>query len=533
MGNKRSAMKRGVSALVGTALVVSALAGCADGESKPGAAGSESPKADKKMLLKFWSYTPDKTNLQGYGMNFLRQKFNIDIDFYAVPNETLKEKLQLMLSSKDIPDWWKPQSYSDYDKYVSQGLVAEIPEDLLEQYAPKYMAWLRKNTGSGDPFRYVRRSGKVYQMQDMWTIGPKSTVVGFRDDWLKKVGIAKTPETIEEMETALAKFRNDDPDGNGKKDTYGITGTAIGVAGIFSSVFGAFGVYPGTFTEDNGKVVLGEIESAAKDALTVLQRWYKNELIDPEFVTNKGANKDDKMINGKAGVAEAAWWSFIPQAAFFSGVYYEKTREKNPSAAWVTIGGPKGPAGKSGMIQSTPFSATGVVFGKHMEKDRDKLIKYLQVFDDTISNPDTFEATNYGEKGKTFKVSEDGSYEFIPPYDKEEEQIKYGVGPWYSIPRSFNDYEMQAKFMTKKSLIPVRQAAESKGTGKYDILSPTQRPVYNEYKERLDQFTLQTFIDFITGRKPVSEFDSFVAEWKKMGGDKVLEEAQLKFKELK
>ena len=37
----------------------------------------------------------------------------------------------------------------------------------------------------------------------------------WRDDWLKKVGIDKIPETLDEAETAFYKFRNDDPDGNG------------------------------------------------------------------------------------------------------------------------------------------------------------------------------------------------------------------------------------------------------------------------------------------------------------------------------
>lgn len=57
-------------------------------------------------------------------------------------------------------------------------------------------------------------------------------------------------------------------------------------------------------------------------------------------------------------------------------------------------------------------------------------------------------------------------------------------------------------------------------------LAPFSKPVYNETQDKLKQFTLTTFIDFITGRKSLNEFDGFVAEWRKMGGDKVLEEAQ-------
>lgn len=485
------------------------------------------------MKLMFWSFYADKNNLNGFAMNTLREKFNIDADFYTTTGEAYKEKLQLMLASGEVPDWWKMNWWEDYDKFVDQGVGAEIPEELLNDYAPHYVAWLKKNAGEGDPFRYVRRNGKIYSMQDMWTLGSKYKVLGFREDWLNKVGITKAPETLDEMEAALTKFRNDDPDGNGKKDTYGITGTAENVNSIFSSVFGAFGVYPGAFVEENGKVVRGEISPKAKDALTLLNSWYKKELIDPEFIVNKSSNVDDKVVSQKVGAVENAWWAFIPKDAFYEGLYYEKIRETNPDAKWSVIGGPKGPDGAFGITQDNPFNAPGIQFGKQLEKDQPKLIKYLQVFDDTISNIDTWEKTNYGEKGKTFQVTADGSYEFLAPYDKEDEQIKFGVGPYYSIPRSFNDYDMQAPFMTKKALLPIRQEAESKGTGKYDILQPLQKPVYNEFVEPLKQLTIQNFIDFITGKRPIGEFDKFVEEWNAAGGKQVMEEAQQKFDEMK
>lgn len=40
-----------------------------------------------------------------------------------------------------------------------------------------------------------------------------------------------------------------DPDGNGVKDTYGITAMASSgsIGGMFSFVFGAYGVHPGIF----------------------------------------------------------------------------------------------------------------------------------------------------------------------------------------------------------------------------------------------------------------------------------------------
>lgn len=523
-----------MSAALSLALLTLLLAGCGGGEgTKSGETGETGETGkDQKMVLKFWSFYPDKTNIDGYAMNYLRNKFNIDVEFITSTGEAYKEKLQLDISSGNIPDWWKDLSFTDYDRMVSQSVVAEIPEDLLAEHAPNYMKWLKENTGMEDPLSYIRRDGKVYAMPDLWTLGTNAEVIGLREDWLNKVGITKMPETIEEYEIALGKFRNDDPDGNGKKDTYGLTGTASGLGEIFTTVFGAFGVYPGAFVEKDGTIILGEIEPGAKEALTVLNRWYTNELIDPEFVVNKPKNRDDKIINEKAGAVEYAWWEFIPREAFYSGLFHDKIKEKNGDVSWAISAGPKGPRGESGTTQGNPFSSSGIMFGKHLENDRDKMIKYIQIFNDTAFNFETQANMKYGEKDKTYKVTEDGSYEFIPPYDKEEEQIKFGVGNYYSASGSFNDYELQKPFMTKKSLQPVREKAEAVGQGKYDVLQPVHKPIFNEYSEQLNQFATQSFIDFITGRKPLSEFDSYVEEWKKMGGSKVMEEAQQKYDEL-
>lgn len=86
--------------------------------------------------------------------------------------------------------------------------------------------------------------------------------------------------------------------------------------------------------------------------------------------------------------------------------------------------------------------------------------------------------------------------------------------------------------MTKSKYMDIRNEAESKGEGKYDILQPLHKPVFNEYGDRLDQFTAKNFIDFITGRRSLDQFDQFVEEWKRLGGDQVMEEAQQKYNEV-
>ncbi|MFD2331732.1 extracellular solute-binding protein [Cohnella sp. GCM10020058] len=530
-----------LSGAMSVALAGTLLAGCSGGSgndnadkgasSQPASNSSASSSAsasasEKPMDVMFWTTNPEKVNKDSFAVKTVEQQFNVNIELKPRNSETYREKLLLDIASGQIPDWFNDQNFADYDKFVDQGVVAEIPPELLEQYAPKYVEWLKKELGD-NPFQYTMRDGKNYSMPIMWSIGPRFHATGIRQDWLEKVGITKVPETLDELEVALDKFSHGDPDGNGKQDTIGLTGV---FPSIFEPVFGAYGVYPNIFTEENGKVVRGEIEPAAKDALTVLAKWYKQGLIDPEFVVNKYSNADDKIISEKAGVVTNAWWDFTPADAFSGGDYYEKIVTKNPNVKWGVIGAPTGPNGQKGDQQINPVVSSGLQFGKQLEKDRDKMIKYIQIFEATSFDTPTYEKVTYGEEGVTFNKN-NGDIDWIPPYDKEDERAKYGVG-FVQFPGSFNDYDFLKPYMTKSKYMDIRNETEAKAVGKYDILEPIEKPIFNEYKDRLTQLTNKAFIDFITGKRPLDQFDQFVAEWKKMGGEKVMAEAQQKYDEV-
>ncbi|MFC5650263.1 extracellular solute-binding protein [Paenibacillus solisilvae] len=488
--------------------------------------GDEPEKAPaEKKLLKFWTSSPEIAKVDAPGVKAIRDKFGVDVEFVPTGGEGFKEKVNLMISSGDIPDWMKEPSFTDYDKYLQQGIISEIPQELIEQYMPKYISWLKRFLGE-DPFKYVRRDGKIYALPVIWDIGIDGMELAFREDWLKKVGITKTPETIEEMEAALTKFRNGDPDGNGKKDTYGMTASSENIESMFSSVFGAFDAYPNIFREKDGKIVRGEIEPGAKQALEVLNRWYKNELIDPEFVVNRGNNVEDKVLTDKTGAVEFYWWSFLPGNAFLGGEqWYDKLLKKHPEFNFAITGGVKGPGGKYGISQYNPAYASGVVFGKQLEKDQDKMIKYMQIFEASQFDPEIYEKLNFGEKDKQWKLSGKETVEYLAPYTDEKERQKLGLGS-YSMSGSFNDYDFQTSYTSESSLRQLAKDTRAKGTRVIDILAPFNKPVYNETQDKLKQFTTQNYIDFITGRKSLNDFEAFVADWKSMGGDKVLEEAQ-------
>lgn len=52
-------------------------------------------------------------------------------------------------------------------------------------------------------------------------------------------------------------------------------------------VYGAFGFLPDRWTEKDGKLVYGAVQPEIKEALTLLNKRYKDGVIDPEFITGE------------------------------------------------------------------------------------------------------------------------------------------------------------------------------------------------------------------------------------------------------
>src|SRR5690606_34001955 len=108
----------------------------------------------------------------------------------------------------------------------------------------------------------------------------------FNAEWLKNIGYDAAPTTLEELEDVLIKFRNNDPDNNGKKDTYGISARGkdtLGSNQIFNTVFAAYGIRSsGWLLQEDDTVQLSLVSEQAREVYRTLNRWYEAGIIDPE-----------------------------------------------------------------------------------------------------------------------------------------------------------------------------------------------------------------------------------------------------------
>lgn len=197
-------------------------------------------------------------------------------------------KLRLALTgSEDLPDIFPVYGTQMIADMIESGRVKAIDEDI-EKYMPERLKEIYDQYPQ--TFYPVTKDGKVYGIACSPTL-TEGQVMIIRQDWLDNLGL-QAPTNMDEFEAVIKAFTEDDPDGNGKADTYGFaysgdgiynTGWVADSAPLFSANSGKH--FPGSWQEDeNGNLEYGSINEGNKKTLERMAQWNANGWIFPEAV---------------------------------------------------------------------------------------------------------------------------------------------------------------------------------------------------------------------------------------------------------
>jgi putative aldouronate transport system substrate-binding protein len=460
----------------------------------------------------------------------LEKALNVKLNFIYLERSKEVELLNIRLASGEIPDVMKLTD-DRFRAYIAQGVLADIPESLVKKKAPKLYAMTMKNGGS-NIWEFPKENGKLYGLPILNPDGGYQFVPIWRNDWLKNVGINKIPGTLAEAETAFYKFVNDDPDKNGKKDTYALSNTGMSV------IFGAFGGVPYfskggglgfTWSLVNGKVMATAVMPQMKEALTLLHKWYKDGLIDPEFISeeNKGQYWGNSVTfwNGKIGFSCPGMGYHVSKPAFAGdpgSQNWINWIKLQPNSSY-DFGRPlTGPQGKAGTERWGSFPGTYLVFGRQVASDPKKLEKILEINEKLITDDKINTLAGWGIPNLTYKVQPNGLKTFIGDLVNNSKAATFGLsnnGIFYMGTNNFERYKKD--FPYRYSLMdkvgnytPGYQNAVWAGLPSYPMLKPA-----------IEKKIRESYMLFITGDKKIEDFDNFVEDLNKSGLDQLTKEA--------
>ena len=480
------------------------------------------------------------------------------------------DKLRNDLNINVVYDW--VASSSDYNEKMNLCIGSNTIPELMNVNAEQYRALLKydliqpigkyyENYASDKLKSYIESGGEALQKVicnedgEMMAIpAPNITAGGvnemwIRQDWLDKLGL-EAPRTWDELVKVAEAFVTQDPDGNGEDDTIGILGpsnsdhmNAIGGNQYgLDPLFSSFQSYPQYWLQgEDGTVEYGSIQPETRDALEKISELYTNKLIDPEMLVR--SDSKEPLLAGKVGIFFGPWWSGYTVAdATLAG-----------AADWQAY--------------FTPLSEDGNYY-THMAEPTTQYV----VASKACKNPEAaFKIVNYVIKNEQKWVDEGvsttemGTADFYPLYNTydnaDEIEVSYDVLTKYLAGEiTMDDVDFSTHKLLKSDMEAVKKLKKEPyddfSLDKWNLDSDIAKnnlprlvailvgdapsvnekyvPVYNAYNGQtetmetkwanLKKMEEETFSKIVMGKADISEFDTFVENWKSQGGDQILKE---------
>ncbi|MDE0963427.1 MAG: hypothetical protein OSB73_09880 [Candidatus Latescibacteria bacterium] len=458
----------------------------------------------------------------------LEERFNIRFEPVFLDWTANSRLKPLMFSAGDVPDvsWDGDPLY--VRRNIHHGFVMELPYEVILQHAPTYVKYLNQYGRETWLFAFYR--GKNYGIPTFAAADIYPTAGLWRMDWLRRVGLAKVPETLDEMGEALRRFRHGDPDGNGIKDTYGMyPRTHWSLA--YADVFATFGLLPQDFVLRQGKVVWGGVQPDAKEALRRLRRWYAEELIDPDFAIagRSGDQSSKKFQNGKIGYLYKGG-SWLDLELKNPNSTYSVLRQLNPDAELAPS---RVLAGFDGHRRDRVWGGPAHVmwFGTQVAQTPQKVLRVLHMLETLATDQELFVQSRLGQRGRHWDMSAERGAYLLPPYDRRGADTRhlvhvgllenaYGFFSACAAPLQFTRGYLPEGMAEFRDEYSHPSWGLKNAIGKSDVVDSAGR-----YLEDLRHYQATVFTEIIRGDRPLDDFEPFVATWRQRGGDILVAEA--------
>jgi putative aldouronate transport system substrate-binding protein len=363
--------------------------------------------------------------------------------------------------------------------------------------------------------------------------GDAPRLLWVRQDWLDKLGL-KQPKTIDDIEKVARAFVEQDPNGNGKADTVGLVGPISGADIMqgqgFASILSMYGAYPGYWIKDkDGQVVYGSIQPEAKEGLAKLRDWYAAGLIDKEFALR--TEESELTAAGRAGMFYGPWWMPL-------GVQIGNSMKNDPTAHWVSLAAPVDAAGNFN-THTEPVSDSFVVVKKGVKNPEAVMLALNTTIEadwgiaDDASKLDPSVGKGWWPMRFVIEPADATTRKHLMLKDVVDG--KADVDTLTTEMRTVYDAIKAADFDPTKDLgawswywsylIGAAPLAQSNLNPVYDLRSTFTKTMDDKWTT-LFKLEQETYLKIIVGKEPLESFDTFVENWKKLGGDKITEEVR-------
>lgn len=505
-----------LAAVLVTAMV---LAACASGNQGNGLSGEESgggnqTAAGQTEIPKIYIYqNTGALNQKPEGslpakLEEMKQMYieELGIEPIAIvpPQGSAVEKLNLMLGSNDEIDLFQ----GNWDDYASEGAIIPL-NDLLDQYGQDI-----KKAWSEEAWEYMKD-----QEGNIWGI-PRGTPsvhypIWIRTDWLEKLQL-DMPKTLDELETVLKAFKEQDPDGNGQHDTIPMMTDLNGIKNAFLGGFTEHG-NSNWFDPEDQKLKPVELAPGFKDFVMKMADWYREGYIYKEAFAK--FDPLELLKTNRVGTS-SMWYSRIT-------LLFPQIKPNLPEGAnYEIIRGIEGPKGK--LMTASPGSTNGMLITRKA-KHPDAVMKFINYQYQNL--PANSLTAAFGTNWR-FIGGSNYEIELISPEIEYAGEYMVSLGTATETKYAFQDpvKKMHADYLNQEleDLSVAKMPVDA--TVIYD---KEQLQEHIPTLSDLDRLRSEELVKFVTGARPIEEFDQYIEQLYKAGLDDWIEEYTRQYLEKK
>ncbi|MCH1639805.1 extracellular solute-binding protein [Paenibacillus timonensis] len=251
------------------------------------------------------------------------------------------------------------------------------------------------------------QDGNIYAVFSKFQGGTMPIV---RKDWLDKLNLQE-PKTLDDYYNVLKAFKEQDPDGNGKADTYGLSTSGLyDIQGFMS----AAGLKYRYVVKDGKRTI-----PYASDAAIPMYEWFakltKEGIMDPNFVTNDTGKMRNLFLTDRVGMV-TYWDAWV-------GMFNSTRQEADPNTTFEAkaLASATGPDGSLLMRRGDPDYWMVPVNAEHPDAAK-KFLEFWHTEAGITLGSLGIEGEDYTKDGGQYMLTATG----------KEHNMDHGVPFWYN-----------------------------------------------------------------------------------------------------
>jgi putative aldouronate transport system substrate-binding protein len=416
--------------------------------------------------------------------DIIQEATGVDVQVIVPPVGSETEKLNTMLAGQEPIDlfWGNWMTYEDAIQPVTES---------LKKYGQHIMAAWPEEAISN----MTRADGEIMGVMRSSPVTPYPIFI--REDWLAKYGL-EFPKTLDELENILKVFLENDPAGNGMTIPLiaDLTGLNMGLSAGFT------GKGYGRFVDEDGLVKPVELLPAYKDFIARMADWYEKGYIYAESFSSNRAIYNEMIVQGNIG-ATAYWYSLVTLRSPY-------LTAQQPEAKYIT----GEIRTELGLTESHTYGSSSGGLVPKTSKNVDAVIKFI---DWQYASAENHLIADSGILDKHWKyVDKENMIVEVITTEAYIGEYVASQGLPMETAYSFDDplMSMHNSWLKNKHTEFSRTVSPDDSKVIYDSARLAEEVV--SYSD-ITRMMSEEIIKFITGVRPMDEWDDFIAALNSIG----------------